>query len=172
MYLRDCDAALPGQLLLGLLCRVRVRQVGVEVLVQDLARLLVEVPPLASGVQEPGAQDHYRLAGRLLQLDLDGVELLVDDLHHPLNLLGSDRTCPGLLSQQIHDMSCELLTSGVIPEKRERDENRERERDVRKKGCLFGIFLLFKLLVVDVPNLVEFGFVLAVHDRCVGILEN
>ena len=41
-----------------------------------------------------------------------------------------------------------------------------------KKGCLFGIFLLFKLLVVDVPNLVEFGFVLAVHDRCVGILEN
>ena len=162
MYLRDCDAALPSQLLLGLLCRVRVRQVGVEVLIQDLARLLVEVPPLASGVQEPGAQDHNRLAGRLLQLDLDGVELLVDDLHHPLNLLGSDRTRPGLLSQQIHDMSCELLTSGVIP---------ERER-CQKKGCLFGIFLLFKLLVVDVPNLVEFGFVLAVHDRCVGILEN
>ena len=60
-------------------------------------------------------------------------------------------------------MSCELLTSGVIP---------ERERDVRKKVVFFGIFLLFKLLVVDVPNLVEFGFVLAVHDRCVGILEN
>ena len=34
----------------------------------------------------------------------------------------------------------------------------------------FHIPLLFKLLVVDISNLVEFCFVLAVHDRRVGIL--
>ena len=114
--LRNCDAALSGQLLLCLLCGVGVRQVGVEILVQDLARLLVEVPPLAPRVQEPGAQDHHGLARGLLQLDLDRVELLVDDLHHPLNLLWSDRTRPRLLSQQIHHVSCELLTTRVIPD--------------------------------------------------------
>jgi len=40
--------------------------VRVEVLVEDLGGLLAEVAPLASGVQEPGPQDHDRLAGALL----------------------------------------------------------------------------------------------------------
>ena len=156
--LRDCDAALSSQLLLRLLGGVGVRQVGVEVLVQNLARLLVEVPPLAPRVQEAGAQDHDGLARGLLQLDLDRVELLVDDLHHPLDLLRGDRTGPRLLSEQVHDMRCELLTARVIPGRRDVTQIR------------FHFCLLFKLLVVDISNLVEFCFVLAVHDRCVGVL--
>ena len=59
------DAALSGQLLLDLLGRVGVGQVGVEVLVQHLGRLLAVVPPLPPRVQEPGPQDHDRLAGAL-----------------------------------------------------------------------------------------------------------
>lgn len=35
----------------------------------------------------PRAQDHDGLAGGLLQLHLDGAELLVDDLDHALNFL-------------------------------------------------------------------------------------
>ena len=69
-YLRDSNAALPGQLLLGLLAGVGVGQVGVEVLVQHLAGLLAEVAALAPRVQEAGAQNHHSLASRLLQLDL------------------------------------------------------------------------------------------------------
>ena len=44
-YLADGDAALLGQLLLHLLGGVRVGQVAVEVLAQDLCGLLGEVPP-------------------------------------------------------------------------------------------------------------------------------
>ena len=44
---------------------------GVEVLVEHLAGLLAKVAPLPPGVQEPGPQDHHRLTGGLLQLDLD-----------------------------------------------------------------------------------------------------
>ena len=64
--LRDSNATFPGEFLLGLLAGVGVRQVRVEVLVEDLGGLLAEVAPLASGVQEPGPQDHDRLAGALL----------------------------------------------------------------------------------------------------------
>lgn len=35
----------------------------------------------------PRTQDHDGLAGGLLKLHLDGAELLVDDLHHALDLL-------------------------------------------------------------------------------------
>ena len=64
--LRHGDAALPGQLLLGLLAGVGVGQVRVEVLIEDLRGLLAEVAPLSSGVQEPGPQDHDCLARALL----------------------------------------------------------------------------------------------------------
>ena len=47
--LRDGYSTLLSQLLLGLLAGVGVSQVGVEVLVQHLRRLLVEVPSLPSG---------------------------------------------------------------------------------------------------------------------------
>ena len=110
----------------------------------------------------PGAEDHDSLASGLLQLDLDRVELLVDDLHHPLDLLWSDGTRPRLLSKQVHHVSCELLTTRVIPGK----------KTLQNSSSNFhtNSFLLFKLLVVDISNLVEFCFVLAVHDRGVGIL--
>lgn len=44
-YLADGDATLGGQLLLHLLCRVRVGQMAVEVLAQDLCGLFGEVAP-------------------------------------------------------------------------------------------------------------------------------
>ena len=70
---------------------------GVEVLVQHLAGLLAEVAPLPASVEEPGPEDHHRLTGGLLQLYLDRVKFLVDDPDHPLDLLGSDGSGPGLL---------------------------------------------------------------------------
>lgn len=51
IHLRHSDPTFFGQLLLCLLTWVRIRQVGVEILVQHLCRLLVEVTPLASDTQ-------------------------------------------------------------------------------------------------------------------------
>lgn len=51
-YLRDGDAALLGKLLFGLLTRVRVTQVGVEIFVQDLGGLFAEVPAFASAERD------------------------------------------------------------------------------------------------------------------------
>ena len=48
LYLGDCDGALLGQLLLSLLAGVRVAEVGVKVLIQDLRCLLIEVHHLPS----------------------------------------------------------------------------------------------------------------------------
>ena len=42
------------------------------------------------------------------------VELSVNDLDHPLNLLRGDRPRPRLLSQQVHHMCCELVAGLVI----------------------------------------------------------
>lgn len=63
------------------------------------------------GIEEPGAQDHDGLASALLELHLDGGELLVYDLHHALNLLGSDGPSARLFPQQVHHVSCELVAS-------------------------------------------------------------
>lgn len=52
LYLGDCDGALLGQLLLSLLAGVRVAEVGVKVLIQDLCRLLVEIPSFPSATQK------------------------------------------------------------------------------------------------------------------------
>ena len=42
------------------------------------------------------------------------VELSVNDLDHPLNLLGGDRPRPRLLSQQVHHMRCEFVAGLVV----------------------------------------------------------
>ena len=70
VHLRHCDSTFSCKLLLGFLRGVWIGQVWVEVLVQDLRRLLAEVSPLSSSVKEPGTKDHHCLAGTLLQLDL------------------------------------------------------------------------------------------------------
>lgn len=43
---------------------------------------------VSPSIQEPGAQDHDGLTGALLELHLDGTELLVNDVHHAFNLFG------------------------------------------------------------------------------------
>jgi len=137
------DPALTCKVLFGLLAWVRVGKVRVEVLIQHLRRLLREVPPLSALVEKTGAEDHDCLTCRLLQLDLDGRKLLLDDLHHPLYLLGGDRPGAGLLAAQVHHMGRELLAALVV---------------------------LLQLLVVDVPNLGELRLVVAVLD-CVLVAD-
>uniref|UniRef100_A0A6B0V6Z8 Uncharacterized protein n=1 Tax=Ixodes ricinus TaxID=34613 RepID=A0A6B0V6Z8_IXORI len=141
-HLRDGDAALPGEFLLGLLRRVRVAKVRVEILVQDLRRLLAEVASLSPCVEEPGPEDHDGLAGALLELHLDGVELLVDYLHHALDLLGRDRPRPTLLPQKVHHVRRELVAR---------------------------LLVLLQLLVVDLPDLCELGPVVGVLDGVLGL---
>ncbi len=51
IYLRYSDPTLLGQFLLGFLARVRIRQVGVEILIQHLCGLLVKVAPFTSDKQ-------------------------------------------------------------------------------------------------------------------------
>lgn len=51
-YLGDSDRAFLGQFLLGLLTGIRITEVGVEVLVQDLGGLFVEVPPFPPAKKE------------------------------------------------------------------------------------------------------------------------
>lgn len=51
-YLRDSDAALAGQLLFRLLAGVRVGEVRVEVLVQNLGGLLAEVAAFSARIQK------------------------------------------------------------------------------------------------------------------------
>ena len=87
---------------------------GVEIFVQHLARVLTEVASLSSGVQEPRSQDHHGLASGLFQLNLNGVELPIDDVDHPVDLLGRDGPHPRLLSQKIHHMCRELLAALVV----------------------------------------------------------
>lgn len=48
IHLRHSDPTLFGQLFLGFLTRIGIRQMGVEILIQHLGGLLVEVAPLAS----------------------------------------------------------------------------------------------------------------------------
>ena len=72
------------------------------------------VPPVPPGVEEPGPQRHDGLAGGLLQLDLDLLELLVDDLDHPLDLPGCDGPGPGLLLEQVGHVGGELLAASVV----------------------------------------------------------
>lgn len=53
----------------------------------------------APRVEESTPQDHNGLAGGLFQLHLDAGELLVNDLHHPLDLLRRDRPGAALFPQ-------------------------------------------------------------------------
>lgn len=141
-YLADRDAAFPSQFLLGLLARIRIRQVRIKVLVQYLRGLLAEVASLAPGVQEPRPQYHHRLARRLLQLHLDGAELLVDDLDHAFDLLGRDGAGARLLAQQVHHVRGELVAR---------------------------LLVLLQLLVVDLADLAELGAVVGVLDGVVRL---
>ena len=84
---------------------------GVEVLIENLTRVLTEVPPFSSGVQEPRSEDHDRLAGGLLQLNLDRVKFPIDDVDHSVNLLRSNWPSPRLLTEKVHDMCGELFAA-------------------------------------------------------------
>ena len=66
----------------------------------------------------------------MLQLGLNGQELLVHDLHHSLDLLRRDRSCPALLAKEIHDVRRELVA---------------------------GLLVLFKLLNCKIRNFLQFG---------------
>lgn len=52
IHLRHSDPTLFGQLFLGFLTRIGIRQMGVKILIQHLCGLLVEVAPLASNRKE------------------------------------------------------------------------------------------------------------------------
>lgn len=55
-YLRDGDATFLGKLLFGLLTRIRVAQVGVEIFIQDLSGLFAEVPAFPSAGKHQARQ--------------------------------------------------------------------------------------------------------------------
>ena len=84
---------------------------GVEVFIEDLTGVLTKVASLSPGVQEPRPQDHHGLASGLFQLNLNGVELPIDDVDHPVDLLGCDGSGPGLLPQQVHHVGRELFAA-------------------------------------------------------------
>ena len=69
-------------------------------------------------------------------------KLFLNNLNHPLYLLGSDRSGAGLFSTQVHHMSGELLTT---------------------------LFVFFKFLVVDCSNLVKLSFVVRMFYRCLSV---
>lgn len=45
-HLGDCDATLPSQLFFGFFTAVRVAQMGIKILIQELCGLLAEIPPV------------------------------------------------------------------------------------------------------------------------------
>lgn len=69
---------------------------------------------------------------------MDCAKLFVDDLNHSLNFLGGDWPCPGLLSQEVHDVGGELVAS---------------------------LLVLLHLLLVDGPDLSQLVLVVGVLDR-------
>lgn len=66
-YLRHGNAALPGQLLFRLLAGVRVGEVRIKILVEDLRRLLAEVAALSTRVQET-ASGNSNMLSRILNI--------------------------------------------------------------------------------------------------------
>ena len=63
-YLRDSDSALLGELLLSLLTRVWVTQVGVEILIQTLRGLFAEVTACASIEERGGGEEGVGVLAR------------------------------------------------------------------------------------------------------------
>ena len=88
--LTDGDAALPRQLLLGLLTGVRIGKVRVEILIEDLCGFFGKISTFSALIKEPRPEDHDCLTRGLFQLHLDAGELFLDDSNHPVNLLGRD----------------------------------------------------------------------------------
>ena len=84
---------------------------GIEVLIENLTRILTKVPSFSSSVQEPRSEDHDSLACGLLQLNLDRVKFPIDDVDHSVNLLRSNWPSPGLLTKKVHDMCGELFAA-------------------------------------------------------------
>lgn len=97
-HLAHADAALARQLLFGLFARIRVREVRVEVGVQDLFGLFGEVAPFATRVQETRAQHHHELTSALLELHLNRAEVLAYYGHHTIDLACCDRSCVALFA--------------------------------------------------------------------------
>lgn len=67
-YLGHCDATLLCQLLFCLLARVRVTEVGVEVLIQDLCRLLIEIPPFSSAKRNVKNNNSIIITNKLFRI--------------------------------------------------------------------------------------------------------
>lgn len=63
-YLRDSDATLAGQLLFRLLAGVRVGEVRVEVLVQNLGGLLAEVAAFSARIQKTASGHSFNFSVR------------------------------------------------------------------------------------------------------------
>lgn len=63
-YLRDSDSALLGELLLSLLTRVWVTQVGVEILIQNLRGLFAEVTAFPSIEERGGGEEGVGVLAR------------------------------------------------------------------------------------------------------------
>ena len=69
--LRHSDATLSSELLLNLLRRVGIGEIRIEILVEDLGRLLAEVPAFPAGIEESRTKDHDGFTSALLQLNLE-----------------------------------------------------------------------------------------------------
>ena len=110
-YLWNSDSTFSCQLFLGFFTWVRIWEVRVEILIKNFTWLFTKVTALPTRVQEAGSENHDSLAGGLLQLDLDWVELLMNDVDHPVYLLGSDGSGSGLFSEEVHHVGGKLLAT-------------------------------------------------------------
>ena len=132
----------------------------VEILVERLTRVLTKVPSLPAGIEEPRPEDHDGFTGGLLQLDLDRIEFPIDDVDHSVDLLGSDGPGPRLLAEEIHNVRGELFATLIATH--------------IKLYCLHlrcfspDLVIFLQLLMVDVPDLREFGLVVGVLDGLSG----
>lgn len=113
-HLAHADAALACQLLFGLLARVRIAQMRVEVGVEYLLGLFGEVAAFAARVQEPRAQHHDELARALLELHLNRAEVLAYDRDHAVDLARRDRSRVALLAQQLDRVRRELVARLLV----------------------------------------------------------
>ena len=77
-HLRHCNTTFLGKFFLGLLWRIGVGQVRVEIFIQNFWRLFAKVSSLSSGIKESRSENHYCLAGTLLQLNLKAVILGIE----------------------------------------------------------------------------------------------
>lgn len=106
-----CNPAGPRQLLLRLLTRIRITQMRVKVLVQNLGRLLREIPSFSPSIQKSWPQNHNRLARTLFQLNLYMREPVSNDLQHVVYFLFGYGPGSRLFFQQILNVFWEFGAS-------------------------------------------------------------